>query len=230
MRKSFIVIILSLLTIFAFSRLATAQDPEGVPDFMTITCGTNVFPGSGTLPVSFDVVMHSDNTGTNKIAGVALPFKFTGANIVSLDTTVAAAFTPGAMSGFSILTVTKESNPDPLIGPPWAETYGAASFTGGITGTATIIHIKMVVNDTGTICIDTTHTITITDPSFVTEAAIGFIPGAWAPGTVCCNVLAYQNHAPVVDCGPDHADFVGTTFNAIIGLTTRTPRLEFALT
>jgi len=208
---------MSLLTIFAFSSLATAQvDPEGTPDFMTISCGTNVYPGSGTVAVNIDLIFHSDNTAGNKIAGMALPFAFTGAHIVSIDTTDAVAYGGTPVAAWGIRTITKEFNLDPTIGPPWAMTYGLGSFSGGVTGTFALVHFKIMVDDTGTICIDTTHTGTITDPSFVTELAVGFIPGAWNPGTVCCEVTPYQNQAPVVDCGPSHADFVGTTFNSTI--------------
>src|SRR4030067_2988788 len=173
MRNRFIVALLTLVAIFAFSNLAFAQqDPEGTLDTLTVDCNTNIYPGAPTV-ATFDIVFHGDNTGGNKIAGFAIPLVITGANMASIDTTVAGAFTGTMVSAFSILTVTKEINADPTV-TPFAMTYGAVSFSGGITGTGDFAHLNITVNDTGTICIDTTHTASIPDPNLITELVVGF--------------------------------------------------------
>jgi hypothetical protein len=210
MNKRFIVALLSLAAIFAFSNLASAQgDPEGTLDNLTVDCNTNIYPGAPTV-ATFDIVFHSDNTGGNKIAGFAIPLVITGTCGASIDTTVANAFSGTVVSAFSILTVTKEVNADPTVSP-FQMTYGAVNFTGGVTGTGDFAHIAITVNDTCCFTIDTTHTALIPDPNFITELAIGFIPG-WTAGNCC--IEPYVNQNPVVNCGgPDRAVFSGGTFN-----------------
>ena len=213
MNKRFIVALLSLAAIFAFSNLASAQgDPEGTLDNMTVDCNTNVYPGSGTAYVTFDIVFHGDNTGGNRIAGFALPFTLytvTGEScFVSTDTTVAATFNGTMVSAFSILTMTEESFSPNAVNV----TVGAVNFTGGITGTGDLAHLNFTVDGTCCIVIDTTHTALIPDPNFITELAVGFIPG-WTQDTCC--ITPYINQNPEVSCGGD-ADFIGSTMTGTI--------------
>src|SRR5574341_390759 len=208
MRNRFIAALLTLVAIFAFSNLASAQDPEGTLDNLTVDCNTNIFPGAPTV-ATFDIVFHSDNTGGNKIAGFAIPLVITGTCGASIDTTKSTAFDNTILSAFSILTVTKETNPDPTV-QPFAMTYGAVNFTGGVTGTGDFAHIAITVNDTCCFVIDTTHTPLIPDPNFITELAQGFIPG-WTPGNCC--ISPYINQNPTVNCGQNLAVFAGATIN-----------------
>src|SRR3989304_4828825 len=99
MRNRFLTALFSLLTVFAFSQVASPQcpaDPEGAPDFFTVDCGTAVYPGSGTVTVNFNIKFTSDNTGTNKVQAFGVPLIISGANLVSVDTTVATAFAGSA--------------------------------------------------------------------------------------------------------------------------------------
>ncbi len=217
MRNKLLVSLLSLLTVIAFSNLAnSAPDPEGFTDTLYVVCGTNIYPGSGTATATFEVWMHSDNTGGNKPQAFGLPFIITGANLVSIDTTVASAFTGTAVSGFSILSVTKNTNNDPTVFP--AEmVYGAVNFTGGITGNQLLAYINVTVDDTGTICIDSFPTGTTPwDNAFVTELAVGYGPVWPNPPGYCCTVEPYVNQAPTVSCGPDRDAFAGGTFNHLV--------------
>jgi hypothetical protein len=211
MKNRFMVAFLTLVAIFAFSNLASAQgDPEGTLDNLTVDCNTNVYPGAPTV-ATFDIVFHGDNTGGNKIAGFAIPLKITGDCITLIDTTAATAFTGTLVSAFSILTVTKEGVADPSL-PPFDMTYGAVNFTGGVTGTGDFCHISVTVDSTCCIVIDTTHTALIPDPNFITELAVGFIPG-WSGPDTCC-IEPYINQNPDVNCGLlDRAVFAGGVFN-----------------
>jgi len=212
MKNRFMVALLSLVAIFAFSNLASAQDPEGTLDNLSVDCKTNIYPGSGTAVATFDIIFSSDNTGGNKIAGMAIPLTLytVGGDscIVSADTTVAGVFTGTVVSAFSILSVTEESFAPNQVNI----TLGAVSFVGGITGTGVFAHLNLTINDTCCIVIDTTHTALIPDPNFITELALGFIPG-WSGPDTCC-IEPYVNQNPVVNCGgPNRAVFAGGIFS-----------------
>src|SRR4030067_686583 len=180
MRNRFLTILFCLLTVFAFSQVANAQcpaDPEGAPDALTIDCGTNVYPGGVSVTVNFNIKFPSDNTGTNKVQAFGVPLIISGANRVSVDTTVATAFAGSAAGAFAILAVSKADNPDPTV-TPFHMAYGAVNFTGGITGAnQQYAVISVQVNDTGTICIDSMSTLTLAwCAGLTTEAASGFGP------------------------------------------------------
>jgi hypothetical protein len=188
MRGVRLILSFSLPFLFLYQGMATAQtDPEGNLDSAYLVCGTNIYPGSGTTQVTFHIWYKSDNTGTNKIAAIAMPLVVTGSNIVSVDTTVSLAFAGSGVAGFTFHEVTKVGNSDPTV-PPFKVFYGAANFTGGITGESLFANVTVTVNDGGTICIDTFN-YPFSPTAFITENADGFKPG-WVGG--CCSVL---------DCG-----------------------------
>jgi hypothetical protein len=213
MRNKFLTALFCLLTVFAFSNLANSQDPEGALDFLTVDCGTNIYPGAGTVAVSFDLKLTTDNTGGNRLAAFGVPLIITGANIVSVDTTVAAALAGSVASAFSILSVGKNGVADPTV-PPFHMVYGAVNFAGGVPAGANLqlFTITVNVNDTGTICIDSLSTaLNSWSAAFVTELAVGFAPG-WG-GPYCCPVAPYVNQNPVVNCGGEREAFAGGTFD-----------------
>lgn len=195
-------LLLLVINLPAFSQ----WDPEGVLDSAYINCGKNAYFGSGTSRVSFQVRYKSDNTNPNKIAAAEAILRFTGSNIASLDTTIVSAYSGTAVEHFSILTVTKEYNPNPTSGP-FAMSYGMANFTGGVTGDSVLVNVVMNVNDTGVICIDTTHTFTMDCcVEYITESAVGYIAG-WR-GCTCCRIELYPPGDVNLDKKVDLADVV----------------------
>jgi hypothetical protein len=199
--------------VVAFSTVAMAQDPEGAAYGISINCGSPIYPGSGTVPVTFQLLITTDNTGGNKIAAAEAPIRMTGANIVSVDTTVAAAYAGSVFAAFNIISVSKQINPDPTVSP-FEVNYGAVTFAAGLTAVTNGLYavITLNVNDTGTICFDTaTASGSGLQPNFVTELAVGY--GADWGGQVCCSVGEYQPQGVDVECGPDRETFAGTPFN-----------------
>ncbi len=163
------------------------QDPEGGLDSAYVVCQRNTTHGSDTVEVSFQLRYSSDNTGLNKIAGMAMPLIVSGNNIVSVDTTVAKAFAGSGLGQFGILATYKYGNPDPTL-PPFHMMYGAVTFVpgAGVTGDSLLVNVVLNVDDTGTICLDTLST-PYQAPQFVTESgSISFTPG-WG-GPYCCLV------------------------------------------
>ncbi len=220
MRNKLIVTLLCLLGIFAFSTVAMAVgDPEGAQDNISINCGSPIYPGAGTVPVTFQLLITSDNTGGNKIAAAEAPIRMTGANIVSVDTTVAAAYAGSVFAAFNIISVSKQINPDPTVAP-FEVNYGAVTFGAGLTAVTGGLYavITLNVNDTGTICFDTaTASGSGLQPNFVTELAVGY--GADWGGQVCCSVGEYQPQGVDVECGPNRETFAGTPFNHTVTAT-----------
>jgi hypothetical protein len=182
MARHFVYILLIIFLIITGS--AFGQDPEGGLDSVYVVCQRNTTHGSDTLEVSFQIRYSSDNTGTNKIAGIGLPVLITGSNIVSVDTSDVKAFTGSGVGHFAVLAANKYGNADPTV-PPFYMIYGAVNTGTGVTGDSLFVNIVLQVDDTGTICIDTLSTPSLY-PSFVTESAISFTPG-WN-GPYCCRV------------------------------------------
>jgi hypothetical protein len=178
---------LTLLFLLAISATILAQgDPQGALDSHYATCtGPTKNPNTGKTELTFRVRYRIDNTGGNKVAGFALVYKITGSNITWIDTTVSRVFAGSGVQHFDILTVNKEINPDPSVGP-FEISFGAVNFSGGVTGDSLLANIIIAVNDNGTVCIDTAHTIFDVDLNFITELAVGYIPG-WS-GPYCCPV------------------------------------------
>jgi len=210
MRNRFTAILLCLLAVFAFSNVAMAQ--LNGPDTVKINCTSpDIYPGSGTSNVVFDIKVSIDNGSSNEINAFGIPLVIYGANIVSVDTTVGLAFAGSVAAGFNILSV---GNVGDVGGDSVHMTYGAVTFA---TGQGAVVagqyaHITVVVDDTGTICIDTMSAGALTwNAAFVDELAFAYQP-EW-PGNTCCPVSPYISAAPVVDCGGDREGFAGSTFN-----------------
>lgn len=169
-----------------------AQDPEGELDYFYIVCGVNGYPGSGTVEICFKLRFHTDNTGDNKIEGFSAPVIITGNNIVSVDTTLAKAFTGTAVEDWNILAVFKPDDPDPTV-PPFHMAYSALALQPGITGDSVFCNICVSINDTGTICIDTMSTEFANPYFYPGGAGNPYTPG-WA-GPFCCQVVLCQERA-----------------------------------
>jgi hypothetical protein len=173
--------------IFIFLLLATPpvsgqyySDPEGVQDSVYIVCANPYLNSTtGNSEVSLQLRYFSDNTGTNKPQAVGATLRITGDNITAVDTTVAH---------FTILSVSKDANPNPTI-PPFFMGYAAVNFSGGVTGDSLLVNIVLTVNDTGLISVDTFSpaTMPLSPIEFVTENAQGY--GARWTGPHQCQVI-----------------------------------------
>jgi len=210
MRNRFIVALLTLVAIFAFAQLSWGQDPEG-PDSLYISCGTNVYPGSGTTVATFQLRFFSDNA-SDLIAGIEAPIKITASSGVSIDTSIASAFT-GSPFDVQTKAVAKFGNPDPTV-QPYLMNYGWANISGSppyFNGDLLFVNIKITVNDTGTVCFsDTLAPTTGLPPNFVTAQGVGYNVNFTDK---CCDVTPYVNQNPVVACGGDREAFAGATFS-----------------
>src|SRR5574341_104091 len=177
-RQILILSCIGLLSLVLVSQYSYAQqDPEGIQDYMFFECGTNYIPGSGTMEIYFQLKYFSDNTGNNRIAAFCFPLIITGDNIVSVDTTIAKSYSCSDIGFFDILDMEKLDNLDPTASP-FRMVYGAVDFDSAVTGEGNLVRIVLNVNDTGTICIDTTYyNICPLDQAFVTKDAIGYRPG-----------------------------------------------------
>jgi hypothetical protein len=138
MKRKIILIVVSFS--FLLTSLLLAQDPEGALDSAYVICGTNKHGGSDTIEVSFQLWYSSDNTGSNKINGIAMPVVITGNGIVSVDTTVAKAFAGSGVGHFNLLAVSKGGNPDPAVSP-FQMKYGAVNLAPpGVTGDSLFVN------------------------------------------------------------------------------------------
>jgi hypothetical protein len=111
-------------------------DPYGEPDSIYIVCAGSHFNANfGMSEVLFQLRYFSDNSNPHSMIAFQWPIIIYGSNIVSVDTTVNAAFTGSAVELFDILHVSKEGSPDPTV-PPFHMLYGASSYTccGLVTG------------------------------------------------------------------------------------------------
>ena len=206
-----------LLTIFAFSNLALAGPAE---DYMYVDCGTNVYPGSGTSEVTFQLKYHVTGAGTARVTAFGWPVIITGDCIVSVDTTVAKAFAGSGVSHFAgFQNVSKDGVLDPTL-PPFHMVYGAVTFAGvGVTGDSNYLKITLTVDSCPCVInIDTLSTATLS-PSFIDELANGYTPGWGAPvggnGYTAgkdCLVECFTSTGPDVECGGDRETFAGTPF------------------
>jgi hypothetical protein len=202
-----------MLTFFAFSGLVSAQDPAP-PDVQTLVCGTNIYDGAGCDVVEFDMMLTTDNGGDN-ITAVGQTFWITGSNLCGMGDS-ACTFTGSAfIPGFDIISYTDSAATSP---DSHKVTYGAVDFGGGLgTGTYLLYHVCVLVDDTGTICIDTSNTPTTPwQGSLVTASAKAYAPAFITPS--CCPVVPFISTPPDVNCGDD-ADFVGQPLSAIITAT-----------
>jgi len=171
-----------------------AQDPEGELDYFYIVCGVNGYPGSGVSEVCFKLRFYSDNyVYDNTLNVLSAPIIITGSNIVAVDTTFAKAWAGSAVSDFGIITGPyKPENSDPTV-PPFHMVYSAVSISSNtVTGDSLFVNVCLTVNDTGTICIDTMSTETVS-PHFQTPGNSYYLAG-WA-GPFCCQVVLCQERA-----------------------------------
>ncbi len=183
------LVLSALLILFILCGFLWAQDPEGELDYFYVVCGGDGYSGSGVSEVCFKLRFHSDNTAElNRPNSMVAFLRISGTNIESIDTTVAKAYAGSAVSGWDITTVRKLDDPDPTVSP-FRMDYGAISFTSSITGDGLLVNICVNVNDTGTICIDTTSTES--NRSFFNNEGISFYYAGWY-GPFCCNIFLCQ--------------------------------------
>ncbi len=207
MKKLSLIILVLPLVLFNLASAQWGIDPEGITDSAYISCGKNGWFGSGLSQVTFKLRYYSDNTGDNQIAAMGAILIATGTGIVALDTTLKKAFEGTAVEHFDILSVTKNANPDPSQLP--AEfVYGAVSFSEELqAGDSILANVVFYMNDTGTVCIETTSTQTFYNGvSFVTKLA-QFYNAHW-PGGVCCKVKLHPPGDVNLDKKVDIVDVV----------------------
>jgi len=201
MRRN-VMFIAILAFLFLLSGLSWGQDPVG-PDSAYIDCTSpDVSVGPNSV-VSFDLKLITDNSGAGKdITGMACALLVTvtnnGTAAAVLDTTVATTYAGGLPGpggpGWDIRTTFVPSNGgDPSMFPLTA-VYGAVEFSeaGLLAGTYTVLHLSFSVDDTCTICIDTTHTQTVQGISVTTSDVSSYL-ARWASGGHCCPVTPYVN-------------------------------------
>lgn len=204
MRRNLIFIAI-LAFLFLLSGLSWAQDPNG-PDSAYIDCtAQDVFVGANSV-VSFDLKLITDNTGADDITGLAEALLITNTNAAAapvLDTTIATTYNGGAFPGpstnsWDIRTTQVPSNGGDPSMFPLVYVLGQVEFleAGLLAGTYTIARIQLSVDDTTTICIDTTSTQTVqgitlayTDANDVVRSYLA----RWAVGGYCCPVTPYVN-------------------------------------
>ncbi|MCI0531942.1 MAG: hypothetical protein L0Y74_08355 [candidate division Zixibacteria bacterium] len=174
----YILLLGCLIAVALSSSLSAQTDPQGELDYLYIICGTNGSPGSGVSEVSFQIRFKGDNTGNNRVNGIRACLVATGNNIVSVDTSRQKAYAGTYFDNYNwtILNYEKLGDPDPAV-PPFHVSYDAVNFGDGLTGDVSFANLTLNVNDTGVICIDTMSLDEFTFNSFVTELAVGFIPG-----------------------------------------------------
>ena len=176
-----------LLFFLLYNGLAWGGDP-GNPDTAYIECGfLGIDDTGGTVIIK--VKFYTDNVGdTNKLSGFSLPLSITNSNPSAtpvLDTTVSATYSGSAVSSFNITKTHVPTNGgDPSIFP-LQFVLGAASFGSGIgAGRYLYANIKLHLEDTTTICIDTLSTQTAS-LSFVKITSDKYTP-QWK--SACCKV------------------------------------------
>lgn len=168
--------------------IAWGQDP-GNPDTAYVNCGTLVIEDTGGT-VSIKVKFLTDNVGdTNKLSGFGFPFYITNSNpgaLPVLDTTVSSTYSGSAVNSFTITSTSVPSNGgDPAVFP-LQYVLGAVSFSSSIgAGTYLYANVKIRLEDTTTICIDSQSTQTV-QLSFVRKDSKKYTP-QWKPS--CCKVL-----------------------------------------
>lgn len=152
-------VIFSLILIF--SRPAWPVDPNGV-DTLFINCTPPDYYAAESMKVSFDLCLKTDNSGAgNEIIAMQAPLMIMVSNNLKakarIDSTVARVFSSTAVEGWNIKTVNIASNAGSTTSFPLDFVLGAVNFsTPGLSGPAiyTLAHLKFMVKDTCTICID----------------------------------------------------------------------------
>jgi hypothetical protein len=171
--------------VFQSAPILAAPDPQGLADSMWIDV-TDIFPDS----ILFLLKFKTDNTDSNRIAGIGLPFRVTVSNgaLISLDTTIARTFASSAISSWPIIVTSTDSGGlDPTVSPVHFVIGGITFGTGIDPGNNLLLAtIKLRVNWAllDSICIDTLSTGTLPNPTFVTEGAVDFIP-RWYAAAIC---------------------------------------------
>jgi hypothetical protein len=167
--------------------LQAAPDPQGVADSIWIEATTFGAPPDSVL---FVLRLNTDNTLSNRIAGIGLPFLITVSNgaLISLDTTVARTFTGSVISAWPLqITNTDTGGLNPTVSPVHYS-VGGITFGGGIPAGSNLLLATFKLNVNGllldSICIDTLSTPTQPDPLFVTEGTAEYIP-RWYSSKFC---------------------------------------------
>ena len=189
--------LLILLLIWSNGAQSSAPDP-GKPDTVYVECA-GVSQGVLTIKIMFV----TDNVGdTNLIDGFSVPLRLTNSNPAAnlvLDTTVAATYAGSAEGGFSYLRTWVYSNGgNPSIFPlqynltalnvpPESTAIGAGRYL--------FANLKLHLEDTTTICVDTQSTKTVT-LFFLKPNNHKFFP-KWRSG--CCQVDSADLSFPAGD-------------------------------
>jgi hypothetical protein len=179
--KGFIYILTILFALTSAGNVS-AQDPEGTADSIFINV-VNHFPDSLLL----QVMLNTDNTTTNRVAGMALPFLITvtpGTGLVMLDTTLARTFAGAVTNGWGIKTSSTDATggANPAVSPV-EYVIGGFSFSGGIPAGSNLLLFTMKLNINVTallVTVDTFHTGQIANPALGTEFGVEYIP-KWYP-------------------------------------------------
>ena len=183
--KALLLLLTVGLVLSVSAPLQAAPDPEGVADSMWIEV-VPFLPDS----VLFLLKFNTDNTLSNRIAGVGLPFLITVSNgaLISLDTTVARTFAGSVINGWPLkITNTDTGGLDPTVSPVHYA-LGGITFGGGIPAGTNLLLATFKLNVNGalldSICIDTLSTATLADPTFTTEGTADYIP-RWYSSKFC---------------------------------------------
>jgi len=158
------------LSIFVFisafvlnvSNPAFSQDPNG-SDTLFIDCTPPDYSAAESMKVSFDLRLRTDNSGPGAdITRMTVPLLITVTNNLKaqarIDSSASRVFSGTAVAGWNTKRVIISSyggSPDVF---PLDLNLGAVKFTSpGLLGPATytLAHLKFVVKDTCTICIET---------------------------------------------------------------------------
>lgn len=150
---------------FAFGNMTGAAAPDpGNPDTAYVECG-GISQGALIIKIMFV----SDNVGdTNKIDGFSFPLHLTNSNPSAnpvLDTTIAGTYAGSAAGGFSALSTWVYSNGgDPGIFPLQYNLIALNLQNSPAIGAGRYLfaNLKLHLEDSTTICVDTHRTETVT--------------------------------------------------------------------
>ena len=161
MRPQLLIFVFIFSSVFMLAHPAFSQDPSG-PDTLFIDCTPPDYSAAESMKVSFDLRLRTDNSGPGTdITRLTVPLLIMVSNNlkaqVRIDTSVSQVFYGTAVGGWDTKRVIISSyggSPDIF---PLDLNLGAVKFSSpGLVGPATytLAHLKFIVKDTCTICIE----------------------------------------------------------------------------
>ncbi|MCI0531572.1 MAG: hypothetical protein L0Y74_06475 [candidate division Zixibacteria bacterium] len=187
--------ILALLTAVN-SKAENMVDP-GQPDTVWIVCQNEAVPDTGSW-ISMNIYLKTDNQGSgNDVTAFDLPLYLSRSNTapVSVDTTVTAVFANSVFkdssSYFRAVSADSQNLDCPVV-------IGAVKFsgTGFSSGTHILATLRLKLDDSTTLDIDTTSTST-NSLQLVTSSASGYVP-VW--NVLTCPVCVHSSPAGDANC------------------------------